>query len=384
MEITGKTGSIGRKPSAVPDLQTFVARAKLLRVSGQEILFSSSRQSVFELNESGARIWRALAAGKTIQAMEADILHGGGTVEEAREYVKIALDAWQSLDLIHPALPAAPASGAHDLTQHLAISGLRLSISYPEGCAGQTAAVFQHLEVADGASDVAWEVIESHARLHVFRQREWVTSCSPDELATLLKGHFLNDILDRDGYEVAMHAAALHVGDRILLLFGEPGAGKSTLTLGLVHQGFGFGGDDVALLLSSGRCAPIPFAPALKAGAWPILKDRYPAISEAPVFRRPDRRRVRYFFPGPFSGSDDREIGWIVFLDRRATGAAKLHKVDVAEALRGLVGGSYAMGEVLTDSAFETMARTIGGSEVFRLSYSGLDGAVDVIRKACR
>ena len=73
-------------------------------------------------------------------------------------------------------------------------------------------------------------------------------------------------MLERGTYELVFDAAALVRNGRMLLVSGHPGAGKTTLTLALVDAGFGFAGDDLALLNSEGRVTGVPFAPAIKAG----------------------------------------------------------------------------------------------------------------------
>ena len=87
---------------------------------------------------------------------------------------------------------------------------------------------------------------------------------------------------------------------------------------------------------------------------------------------------------GPDTTLTDCEIGWIILLDRRSEGRAELNRVDPAEALRGLLTGAFAGGGNLTEAAFEALGRAITSAELYRLSYSDLADAVDVVKKACR
>jgi hypothetical protein len=360
----------------------YVARARLAEIDGRALLFSASSQAIFELNDTAAEIWRTLVSGATPASIARGLMDCGAPASQARAFVDAALGEWERLDLVHPALP--PTSSRPDCpSQIVAVADLRVRIDYRQEQPCPAAAVFRHLEAEGEAADLRWEVVQAGSRLHLYREGDWVASCSPDELPTSLKGHLLAEILNRGGYELAMHVAALVNGDRALLLSGRPGAGKTTLTLALVRGGFGFGGDDVTLLRSDGRCVPLPFAPAVKGGAWRILEPHCPVLSSAPVFRRPDGRRVRYPVPEQAIRPAAYGVGCIVLLDRRRGAAADLQRLDPAAALRGLLAGSFALGGGLTDGAFDVLARVLGSADVFRLTYWSLDDAVELLKKSC-
>ena len=206
----------------------------------------------------------------------------------------------------------------------------------------------------------------------------------PDELAVVLKGQLLTEVLERCAHELAVHAAALVRDDRILLLCGSPGAGKTTLAVGLVHAGFGFAGDDVTLLDSLGYGTGIPFAPAVKAGALPVLANYCRELDVAPVCRRPDRRRVSYLLLKEFVSPTPRKIGWVILLRRRTNARAMLAPVDPVDAVRGLLNGSFALGGELTGTAFDALTKVIESADVYCLNYSTLDDAIALLQKACR
>ena len=140
----------------------------------------------------------------------------------------------------------------------------------------------------------------------------------------------------------------------------------------------------VVLLLKNGLCRPLPFAPAIKAGTARILKQRFPAVSGLPVFRRPDNRRVRYLDPAPLPATSEPEVGWVFLLDRSSSGAASLEQVDAGGALGGLIEGAYAEGEQLSNTAFEVLASLVDTRPVFRLTYSAIEDGLDLIAETCR
>ena len=364
----------------------FVIQGRLARVRGQNILFSSCRQAIFAVNDTAADIWRSLEEGMPPHAIAFEIARSGIDRREADRHVEAALEAWQRLDLIRPCAPLSPPSAREHVSQVVGVAGLHIRIVYPAACAFPAITAFRHLEVQGEAANVLLEVVEREGRIHLFRDGDWILSCSLNELPVMLKGQLLTEVLDHGAYELAVHAAALLRNERIVLLCGSPGAGKTTLTLALVHAGFGFAADDVTLLDSKGYGVGLPFAPAVKAGAWSLLAEYCPDLGAAPVFRRPDRRRVRFavpreFVPGPASPLP---VGCVVLLRRGRDAKACLAPIDPASALRGLLNGAFSPGRELSGTAFDVLTQIVGSAETYCLTYSRLDDAVELITKACR
>ncbi|WP_245458541.1 PqqD family protein [Mesorhizobium sp. M8A.F.Ca.ET.057.01.1.1] len=231
---------------------TFVMLGRLVRVRGQNILFSPSRQAIFAVNDTAADIWRSLEEGMPPEAISVEMARGGVDRLEASRHVQAALADWQRLGLIRPCAPLSPSPAQELVSQVVAVAGLNIRIVYPAACAFPAISVFRHLEVKGDTADVLLEVVGQGGRVHLLRDGEWILSCSLDELAVILKGQLLTEVLDYGAYELALHAAALLRNERVVLLCGNPGAGKTTLTLALVHAGFGFVADDVTLLDSRG------------------------------------------------------------------------------------------------------------------------------------
>jgi len=365
---------------------TFVIQGRLARIREQNILFSPSQQAIFAVNDTAADIWRCLEEGMPPEAISFEIARGGVDGREANKHVEAALEDWGRLGLIRPRAPLSPHSDREHVSQVVAVAGLYIRIVYPAACAFPAITVFRHLEVQRETADVLFQLVEHGGRIHLFRDYDWILSCSPDELPVMLKGQLLTEVLEHGIYEVALHAAALFRNERIVLLCGNPGAGKTTLTLALLHAGFGFAADDVTLLDSKGYGVGLPFAPAVKAGAWPLLAQYCADLDAAPVFRRPDRRRVRFPIPREFApvALSPLSVGCVLLLRRGHDSKACLEPVDSATALRGLLNGAFAPGRELSGSAFDALTKVIGSAEAYCLTYSRLDDAVELVTRACR
>lgn len=362
----------------------FELNALLAEIGQQHVLFSAARQEIYEVNDTAAQIWKALESGAAPGEIGRDLVARGTSAQEAQRLVEAALRDWEEQELIQPSLSSIQPLPDQADTQHIALSDIRLRLSYPAVCAADLRPLFRHLEAPETGDATRWDIAQTGGRSHFFREGAWVGGCASDETPAVLKGHLLNEVLSRATYDVAIHAATLLCGDRALLLFGAPGAGKTTLSLGLVQAGFGFGGDDVALVRAGGLCRPLPFASAVKDGSMPLLQDHIAGLGQLPVFRRPDGKQVRYVLPeAPLTGAEG-AVGWIILLDWRAGSAAELHPVEAGEALQGVLADSFAQEGELTLSGFRTLARVLGDAQVYRLRYSGLEEAVALIGRMCR
>jgi hypothetical protein len=352
-------------------------------IKGQNVLFSPSGKAIFSLNDTAAEIWRCLEDGMRPREIAAEIADCGVEPSRAHAYVESALAEWEQAGVLRPCLPSSLARDGQ-LATVIGLAGVAVGILYPSTIARWANAPFRHLEVAGGTADIQLHIIDREDRIQLFRNGEWLLSCSAAELPTALKGQLLAEVLSKAPYELAVHSACLLSGGCSLLLCGNPGAGKTTLAMALVDAGFGFAGDDVTLLDSDGQSIGLPFAPAVKPGAWPVLAPYCPELLSASVFRRPDGMHVRYPAPRGPACCDPHRVGWVVVLDREAGATARLQPIDPAGALRGLLDGAFARGGELSSSAFQVLARVIESAHTWRLTYSRLEDAVRLLGQTCR
>jgi hypothetical protein len=354
-------------------------------VAERNLLFSESDQRIFEINNIAAYIWCSLREGCGYEVIVTELADRGIPLETARTYLKNALLEWSRKGFLKRShVTVQPALHETLYSQNIGLAAVPITVHYRTGLFCEVAAVFQHLQTEEATPDVTLDVVEKNKRVELFRNGKWVFSAPADELATVLKGQLLEEALARANYELALHAATLVRNERMMLLSGHPGAGKTTLTLALVDAGFGFAGDDVALLSSDSRVTGIPFAPACKAGSWRLISQYRPDIENSPIFRRCDRRRVRYPALTGLVPSVPRSVGWVIFLDRRGGESAGLIRIDPVSAVQGMLRESYARGRRLMASGFTSILRVVERAECYRLVYSELEDAVDLLCRRCR
>lgn len=96
-----------------------------------------------------------------------------------------------------------------------------------------------------------------------------------------------------------IHAGVIGDGKYCYLLPAESGSGKSTLTAALVHSGFEYFSDEVALLDENNfHVQPAPMATCVKNTGVKTLSRYYPELPQLKEHLRGDGKRVRYMPPG--------------------------------------------------------------------------------------
>lgn len=190
-----------------------------------------------------------------------------------------------------------------------------------------------------------------------------------------------------DARLICLHAAAVEMAGRLVVFPNLRRAGKSTLSAALAMAGhrvfsddvlpLGFGADGAALGLAMGTVPRLRLP--LPATAPQEFKDWVAGVSG------PQNRQYLYLSvqDQPLHG-EVCPLGAFVLLDRQDdTTEARLEQVPPDVAMDALLRQNFTRdrhsGDILT-----AMARVLVERPVYRLTYSGLDGAVECLGAAFR
>lgn len=177
--------------------------------------------------------------------------------------------------------------------------------------------------------------------------------------------------------QVHLHAASLVRDEKALLLIGDAWSGKTTLALALVHRGWTYFSDDLALLdIDSGQIRPVPKPPGVKAHAWDEMK-QYWQVEPTHLGGPPGP----FLIPPPFNGSleDRARPAWFIFPSFEEGRGTELKQISVAESVAQAAQNSGR----LDGNALRALAKTGMACEHFELKYSNSENAADKLGHSC-
>lgn len=360
---------------------------RLLRLGERAALFCERTQALHELNPTAAIIWSRLISGSPTGSAAAELEALGAAPADARRFVQESAEAWLEAGLLIPADLPARLSQAPSVELHLrvgpAAARLALHIDPADALGREIAGVFRPFLSSPRARAASLAVATHQGRYLVASDgvpRGWLPA---DRVVPELKAALTERLAAATGEGAfLLHAALLSRGANGLLITGAPGAGKTTLTLALAARGLGFAADDIVQVRADGRLIGVPFSPASKAGAWPLLEPFSPGLGRLRQHLRADGQAVRYV-PMPAAVQPHR-LGWIILLDRRPDGAARLEPMEPLAALAELLAGAICAERRMQGCSLEAFAKVVAGAQARRLVFSDLESALAAVEELVR
>jgi hypothetical protein len=166
-----------------------------------------------------------------------------------------------------------------------------------------------------------------------------------------------------------VHAAALAVNGRALLVAGTSGAGKSTLALALLRAGLDFMGDDMCFLAAGGhglRVCAFPDEIDVTDETARLFPELHALLDEAPSPGWPKRRLLpEATFDVRFVG--ECRPGVIVFPRVAGTARSAITPMSRGEALVALAPNVLLTEPRTAQAHLDALARLVEASECYRL-----------------
>ena len=344
-------------------------------LDGQPAVFSAVAQKLYGLNTVAALIWCGLEEGESVASVVDRLVASGASQTDAATYVNQAARRWLRLGLLQ--VDIASFDGLANecaFTARLGRSVWKLEFNC-ESVAQSVLQLFEHHEPPQESGN-RLKIIEAKNLVYVFHDDKCVLTCVMDDVVPSIKAYLTDQLVSQCAPDIAFHAACLKHNAKALLISGSPGAGKTTLALYLVKHGLACCADDIVLIRADGTVTGVPFAPAIKSGAWRLLKDLLPDLTDVPIHRRPDGKRVKYLNSMAMveNGSVHR-VGWIVFLKRRSRGDAKLVSIGRLDGLKRVIASSNSPNGRMSHASLSSFKTMITQAELFELSYSNVADA---------
>jgi hypothetical protein len=385
-----------------------IADFSLHLVGEEALLLDPARQRLYALNACAAIIWSMLKDGKSPAEISRSLnAQFAVPADAAASYVADVLGQYEAL--WHDEPPSDPSPGVsaatdgrgHRLhgsevraveTYTLLDSTFRVHYRGPR-LIDEIHPLLQHGTHPAGAAaanitDVA--VVPENGGVSVIANEEVVGwSRSREDAAVAVRASLTQLAIAASGGLCAVHAGALCRNGAALLLPGEAGHGKSTLSAGLAARGFDMLCDDTTLLAGRPplvRCLPTGLC--IKRGAYAVLEPHYPQLPSLPEWRRPDGRHARYLMPGSDVAwaEPGAAVGvrWIVFPRYHPDRGTALLPLPRHEALARLLRGVYFLSGSLGERDLDGLIAWIERVDCFELPLSSLDAATALLDGLCQ
>lgn len=183
----------------------------------------------------------------------------------------------------------------------------------------------------------------------------------------------------RANHLLMLHAAAVELGGKLMLMPAWPGFGKTTLCTALVHRGWRLFSDEFGLVRpGTAEFIPVPRLMPLKNGSIPVIRRFAPEAVMGPLIENTRKGDVAHVRPPRESLQRCREhaVAKLVVFPRWRSGASlQLEPMPPPQAFLMLATNAFNY-ETLGESAFRTIAHLVRSCRCYRLIYSDLDDAI--------
>ncbi len=359
------------------------------------VLFSESRQEIHALNTSAGVIWCLLEEGLDAACI-AGVLQRDFRLAaaDATAFVGAALADWERRGLLagagaeapEPMAPAPPVRTGPVppamAERCYALLGRRFLVGFAQPAQAVAAdAALAHLAGPGREADVVLQVFEEQDDILLTHAGEVLGRCrSVGELAPLLKEQIWIMATNAHDFFLGIHAGVVGGPSGTLLMPGDPGSGKSTLTAALVHAGFRYFSDEMALLRDDLRVMPLPLSLCIKSTGLAVLASRFPELQHLPVHDRADGKRVAYLPPPgtPMVSDAAAPVRAILFPRYREGAPTRCRSLTKAAALQRLMAQCLVVRGRLTLARVQALVGWIETMPCHELESGSLAEAVDV------
>jgi hypothetical protein len=385
-----------------------------LPLDDEVVAFSEETQSLVGLNASAAHVAQRVNAGAPLLTIARELAENGmASAEEAASWITATLEALRSHGMLAGAPLPRPGVSAEIRSQQER-QARRIATMPPylpfeavaERCyrllnsvalmrfaqveqAEAADAALGHLAVGNSAEptilvEVQGLVLGKAVRSNIYCDKapvEFATGLH--RLAPAIKSLFWGLAVNGYDFLFYIHAGAVGRGnDKCVLLPAAAGSGKSSLTAALVHRGYRYLSDEVALIEpTTFRVPPVPLALCVKSTGLDVMRRYFPDILAIRGHQRMDGKFVRYVPPAPATiQTASALVSHVVFPRYVADAATEMRPIARSVALRRMMSECWACGH-LDHANVAELVRWIGQIDCYELTFSSLERAADLVEQ---
>ena len=245
---------------------------------------------------------------------------------------------------------------------------------------------FVHLETNLASTDLHYDLIESSSGWMLTGPDESVGGLAEEEVLPWLLTMLFAELCKRQPHHLLLHAAALCLDDRLLLLPGESAFGKSTLAAALATHDWVLYSDELAPLNPDTlKVAPFPLPIGIKSRSLSALQSYYPDLTAQAACRRADGQFVRYLATSQISLADPdanpAPVAALIFPRYRPDAVTCLTRLTPLQALERLAQTGSSE-RPLRSKDVEALLALAGQRPCWSLDYCNLEEAAKEVSTA--
>lgn len=203
----------------------------------------------------------------------------------------------------------------------------------------------------------------------------------------LLQGRFWLELINtlysktEDDWAATLHASTICTQDEAVMLIGESGNGKSTLSAILMAHGFDLLCDDLTPLSAKNLMLyRTPAGISIKEGAFKTMGKLFPEFNEIPSSISPSKNiNHRYVAPkNPFGNNNSRGCNKLIYVKYDPAAESSMAAIPTENILEVLISDSWISPLPANAKLFMKWVQQI---KCYKLTYSSNAFAVDHIEK---
>lgn len=189
------------------------------------------------------------------------------------------------------------------------------------------------------------------------------------------------------GTEIVIHSAVVERNGRALVLPGDPGSGKSTLSAGLCLRGWRLLSDELTIIsIRTGMIQPLPRPISLKEKSIQVIREHFPSAEMTIPVSETRKGSIAYVKPPLESVSACSRavpLGHIIFPRYVANAPLRASPMQRSASLIRMLENTFNVG-LIGAAGFATLARTVADSVSVEFEYGSLPAAIEWIETHCR